>query len=136
MVQVDRGCLPRNVSVNLTEDVNALGFGKRTEKQIEQKIRDEIKALKEYDNAVKREASKTGGGRAVLSRLSAAQMRAYQALETKPRLTGLANAPEVGPRTSMKVSQVRSEDELPPPPPKKVSKAVSKIPDKPEPKNT
>ncbi|KAL6743561.1 hypothetical protein Aduo_016587 [Ancylostoma duodenale] len=90
----------------LAEDVNAMGFGKRTEKQIEQKIKDEIKALKKYDNAVKREASKTGGGRAVLPGLSAAQMKAYQALETKPRLTGLANAPEIGHRTSVRAAQV------------------------------
>ncbi|KAL6735094.1 hypothetical protein Aduo_005570 [Ancylostoma duodenale] len=84
----------------------------------------------------KREASKTGGGRAVLPRLSAAQMKAYQALETKPRLTGLANAPEIGHRTSVRAAQVCSEDELSPPPPKKAPKTVSRTLEKSEPKNT
>ncbi|KAK6022535.1 hypothetical protein OSTOST_11765 [Ostertagia ostertagi] len=36
----------------LTEEVNALGFARRTEKQIDQKIRDEIKTLKKYGNAL------------------------------------------------------------------------------------
>ncbi|KAK6029165.1 hypothetical protein OSTOST_04727 [Ostertagia ostertagi] len=83
----------------LTAEVNTLSVVPRTEKQVEQKIRDEIKILKRYGNAVMKERSKTGGGRAaVFPRLTAAQRRAFEALREKPRLTGVEGGIEVGQR--------------------------------------
>lgn len=37
---------------SLTEEVNALGFSIRTEKQIDQKIRDELKIVRKYAAAL------------------------------------------------------------------------------------
>lgn len=84
---------------DLTEEVNAMGVAKRTEKQIDQKIRDEMKVLKRYSNALKAEREKTGGGRPLLPRLSAAQMKAFEALEMKPRVSGIPAGTEVGMKT-------------------------------------
>ncbi|KAK5978315.1 hypothetical protein GCK32_005011 [Trichostrongylus colubriformis] len=42
----------RRMIQELTVDVNALGIARRSEKQVEQKIRHEIKILKKYGNAV------------------------------------------------------------------------------------
>ncbi|WKY05358.1 hypothetical protein Q1695_005958 [Nippostrongylus brasiliensis] len=84
--------------MDLTEEINALGYVRRTEKQIEQRIRDEIKVLKKYGNAVRSEMSRTGGGRVVVPRLTAAQLRAYNALQDRPRVSGLSTGIEVGAR--------------------------------------
>ncbi|VDP42045.1 unnamed protein product [Heligmosomoides polygyrus] len=40
--------------------------------------------------------SKTGGGRLALPRLSSVQLKAYEALECKPRLSGIRGGVEVG----------------------------------------
>lgn len=80
----------------LTEEVNAMGFSIRTEKQIDQKIRDELKAVKKYASALKSEQSKTGGGMAVLPRMTRTQKFVFEALENKPRITGTHGGQEIG----------------------------------------
>ncbi|VDL78035.1 unnamed protein product [Nippostrongylus brasiliensis] len=82
---------------DLTEELNALGHAKRTEKQIERKIRDELKVIKKCPSGVKRELGKTGGRRVMLPRLSPAQMRAYNALQEKPRIAGMKSDDEPSP---------------------------------------
>ncbi|VDO94398.1 unnamed protein product [Heligmosomoides polygyrus] len=58
---------------SLTEEVNSIGVSVRTEKQIDQKIRDEMKTVKKYAKAVKQEQLRTGGGCAVLPRITRVQ---------------------------------------------------------------
>ncbi|VDO42182.1 unnamed protein product, partial [Haemonchus placei] len=73
-------------SINrLTEDINAMGVAKRTEKQIEQKTRDEIKIMERYGTALASETGKTGGGKmATLPRLTAGQKRVFEAIKERP----------------------------------------------------
>ncbi|XGW27708.1 hypothetical protein V3C99_007924 [Haemonchus contortus] len=91
----------RSIS-RLTEDINAKGVAKRTEKQIEQKIRDEIKILERYGTALASKMGKTGGGRMVtLPRLTAGQKRAFEAIEERPRVSGVQSGLEVGQNPTM-----------------------------------
>ncbi|RCN23883.1 hypothetical protein ANCCAN_30428 [Ancylostoma caninum] len=75
----------------LTNDVNALGYGLRSSKQIDQEIRDELKIVKRYENALKTEAAKTGGGIAKLPRLTNVQKFVHEAFESKPRCDDFVN---------------------------------------------
>ncbi|RCN40152.1 hypothetical protein ANCCAN_13933 [Ancylostoma caninum] len=75
----------------LTNDVNALGYGLRSSKQIDQKIRDELKIVKRYENALKTEAAKTGGGIAKLPPFTNVQKFVHEALESKPRCDDFVN---------------------------------------------
>ncbi|VDL78938.1 unnamed protein product [Nippostrongylus brasiliensis] len=80
--------------IDLTEEIYSLGYARRSEKQVEQRIRDEIKLLKRYVNAVRSEVRRTGGGRVFIPRLTAAQMRAYNTLQDRPRVSGLPSGIE------------------------------------------
>lgn len=90
---------------DLTEVVNSLGVAPRSCKQIDQKIRDEIKILKRYSNAMKMERSRTGGGKPRLPRLSEVQKKAFERLEEKPRLSGINCGQEVGQKSVMETEQ-------------------------------
>lgn len=81
---------------SLTEEVNSIGVSVRTEKQIDQKIRDEMKTVKKYATAVKQEQLRTGGGCAVLSRITRVQKYVFEALEKRPRLAGMQGGHEIG----------------------------------------
>lgn len=71
---------------SLTEEVNALGFSIRTEKQIDQKIRDELKIVRKYAAALRR--ADASGGVASLPRLNRVQRFVYEALEHEPKVIG------------------------------------------------
>lgn len=47
----------------------------------------------------KAKGEKTRGGRPMLQRLSAAKMKAFEALKTKPRVSGILTGTEVGMKT-------------------------------------
>ncbi|XGW20127.1 hypothetical protein V3C99_003729 [Haemonchus contortus] len=85
---------------DLTQEVNALGVARRSDRQVEQKIKDEIKILKKYGSALMKERRKTGGGRVSLPRLSEPQRRAFAALQERPRIVGLKEGVEVGQRAA------------------------------------